>query len=275
MGTEFDNFEGGLDQQVDSAETAQTGASNSKKQAMQMYEDAMKQTLREDVNKEFIQIKGSMSAALEVVNVLSYTDSGNFVEVQKADKEKGIPRQTATMSQNVGLRILNKSDRAIPYKVEVFTSINGKLEPQIVDREIAPGAFADIPTKWATHLASKPEFSNKFANGFMKRAGKPVQVKPDMTSADILMAELEKYHFEYNKDMGLTVNDDAVKLQIGKKVKDAEGKEKWVVQDEFKEVFAYLEVGKRGLTGEKRTKFDSQDLAANYINRLAHEAGLA
>jgi hypothetical protein len=67
-----------------------------------------------------------------------------------------------------------------------------------------------------------------------------------------------------------------MKLNVAAKKKVGD-QTKWIVKPEFEKAFGYLNnakaPGKKGRATATGAKYTTQDMAANYINKLLHENG--
>lgn len=228
--------------------------------------DAMKEAFKEVAGTaEFKEKHCALSSSLKVVNSLGYGATGGIVVDKNSDKEG---RALAPTSQIVGYRVQNIGQTPIAYTTEVWTKdADGHYVSEKVVKSIAPGAFADLTRQYMTMLCANPEFSFQLANGKMVRGS------GNRGGENDIKAELEAHYFSFNKEEQLEINSDEVKLSIA--VKGADGK--WTVKPEFAEVFGYLDnekaKGPRS-KGEAGPKYNSSDMAANYVMKLMKEANL-
>ncbi|MEM4385396.1 MAG: hypothetical protein QXD03_02475 [Candidatus Anstonellales archaeon] len=230
----------------------------------------MRELLRETVatDPDFDKKLNRLSNSIEVVNVLGFGDAGNIVRSKEAEvvKEDGtVQKALNTVSQVVGYIVKNIGNEPIKYLTEVYTKdpATGKYVGTKVEKVMNPGETAILTRMYLTLLCSAPEFSFQLANGSIVRGS--AKVKP----GDV-KGELEAHYFKFNKETGLQVNDDTVKLNVGMKVGD-----KWVVKPEFEETFGFLNNPKEEKAAKRAaSKYTAQDYAANYIHRLVKEAGL-
>lgn len=230
--------------------------------------EAMKAAIQETAltDPEFKQKLKSLSDSLEVVNTLGFGDSGNIVLDKSSTADK---RKVVSTSQIVGYRVRNIGDVPIKYQTEVWTQgEDGKFVPTKTEKVIAPGATAELTRQFMTMLCAQPEISFTLANGKIIRGAGTISSKS-------LKDELEAHYFRFDKDengVKKQVNDDSVKLNVGRKVDG-----KWVVKDEYVETFGFLNNpkpgGRRGGRKSARDKYSAQDLAANYIRKMIEEHG--
>lgn len=269
MANELENFEA-LDQNagagVQNTRSENDAAKAARKAALSA---AMQATIAES-GDDYLKVKGSNSANIVITRVLGFGETGNIIETKKKDAD-GNGREVGAIAKNVGYKIQNVGSAPITYATEVFAKdASGKFVGSIVQKQIAPGETVAISRKYMTLFGCKPEFSNKFANGKLVRTSAGGKAVPGNVN---LEAELEAYTFVFN-DKEISVNDESIKDQIGKKV-SVDGKNKYVVIPEYEEVFGYLNNAPVKAAGRQaKPAFDSQDLASNYIYRLASESGL-
>lgn len=212
----------------------------------------------------------SLTDSIAVVNTLGYGDSGNIVVDQNAKPAEGKTRALVSTSQIVGYKIQNNGAQPIKYMTEVYAkNEQGVWVGQKTEKILEPGAYADLTRKYMTIFCAQPEISFQLANGKIIRGSGSVK------SGDI-DAELEAHYFVFS-DKDAKVNSDTIKLNVAKKGKTEDGTTKWIVKDEFAETFGYLNNAK---TSSKRTrgskaagsKYNGQDMAANYIYRMLQES---
>ena len=252
----MDNVFTNLDTTAPAVETEKP-AQNKRKEKIAAMKEAIKTTISEDPT--FVQKLRSLSDSIEVVNTLGFGDSGNIV----VDKTKKDGRALTVTSAIVGYRIRNIGEEPVKYITEVHAQDEtGKFVGTKQEMFLAPGATADLTRQYMTMFCAQPEISFQVANGKIIRGSGAKGEKS-------LKAELEAYYFSFNKQEDgnkLQVNDDSVKLNVGEKVNG-----KWVVKPEFVETFGFLNNPKEGRRGGRKSsgeKYNAQDMAANYINRL-------
>jgi len=230
--------------------------------------DAMKKDFEQAVLNDttLLDRKGIYSDALEVVNSLGWGDKGNIVlNPDETSEERLLP-----VSKNVGYRVINNGDDAIQYQTEVwaYDEQAGKFIGTPVTKVIAPGQTADLSRMYMTMFAARPEVSFRFANGIVVKGSGSKAAKTG------LKGELETYHFRFEKDEAgekKQINDDSVKLNVGEKIGG-----KWVVKQQFQEVFGFLNNDKEETKTAKAKKltYTAQDLAAHYVRKLMKDAGI-
>ena len=144
----------------------------------------------------------------------------------------------------------------ISYTTEEFTKgADGIFVGNVVEKTIAPGQTVNISRKYLAVLTSQPEFSFTLSNG------KIVSPKRNFSNIN---DHLSAHYFKFDDDT--KVNDDSVKVSI-----DADG----VVKPEFQDVFGYLNNPRQGRAKRQPgQKFTTQDLAANFVQKLIKEQGI-
>lgn len=223
---------------------------------------AMKAALKETVQTtpDFAQKLRRLSGSIKVVNTLGAGKGGNIV-VDKSAGGEGRPLKPT--SQIVGYKIQNIGTEAIEYTTEEYTKDeNGKWVGNVVTKTLAPNEIVDLTRQYMTMFCAQPEISFTLANGKIVNSSKK--------NAKSLKEELSAYYFSFNKDENgnsLQVNDDEVKLAVD----DENG----VVKPEYEKTFGYINNPKEGRAARvKGQKFTTQDLAANYINKMLQEKGI-
>ena len=224
---------------------------------------AMKEALRETVSTDssFSEKLRRLSNSIKVVHTLGYGKGGNIVVDKNASSSD--KRALKPTSAICGYEIQNIGDEAIEYQTEEFAQDEtGKFVGTVIKKVLAPGATACLTRQYMTMFCAQPEISFTLANGKIVSSSKK--------NAKNLKEELAAYYFSFNKDESGTapqVNDDEVKLSVD----DENGK----VKPEYVATFGYLNNPKEGkVRGAKGgAKFTTQDLAANYINKLLHQEG--
>lgn len=267
--TDFGKLDG--EQAAPEAAVEVEGATTSKNAARKAEAEKMVALLKDKIEKD-PTFKGrhcSLSKDVVVINSLGFGDSGNIVVDKNGkaflgkDGKERLPLERT--SQIVGYRVQNIGEKTINYTTEVYKQDeNGVFVGERMEKALEPGGFADLSRKYMTMFASMPELSFQLANGKIVRG--PGKIK----SGDV-DAVLESFYFTFS-DRSVKVNSDSVKLNISTKKKGADGTVKWVVKDEFVETFGYLNNAKPAGTGRQRagsrTKWTTQDMAANYIQSL-------
>lgn len=245
----------------DGFDTEQTSEQDKKERAKVMkmeFEDALL------ADPEMSNKLRSLSDSVQVENSLGFGDKGNII-VDKTKEE----RTLIETSQIVGYRVKNIGSQPIKYQTEEWKlGEDGLYESTKVEKELAPGGVVDLTRKYMTIFCARPEISFTLANGkIIKGSG--------AKTAKTFDSELESYYFRFNKDengVQKQINDDDVKLNVGKKVGD-----EWVVKSKFVSTFGYLNNPAPDNKGERRSskeKYTRQDMEANLINKLIEEAGL-
>lgn len=235
----------------------------------------MSKLLSDTLNQDptFLQRHKALSNSVIVVNTLGYGEGGNIVVDEVTKNLPKDQRRLVPTSQIVGYRVKNVGNVAIKYLTEEYVQNkeDGTWVGNRVQKVLEPGEVADLTRKYMTIFCAQPEISFQLANGKIVRGSSTV--KPGDVEG-----ELEAHYFTFN-NKEVKVNSDEVKLNIATKKKQADGTFKWVVKPEFEKTFGYLnnpklEAGRSRRAGSKKERFSTQDVAANYINRLIEEAGL-
>lgn len=249
------------------AEVKAPEAADKKKERLKMMSALMKETISKDPS--FTQKLKSLSDKLAVTNTLGYGDGGNIVVDESTKNLPKDQRKLVTTSQIVGYRLQNIGDVPIKYITEEFTkNAEGVYEGSRVERVAKPGASFDLTRKYMTIFCSQPEISFQLSNGKIVRGSGAVKEND-------IDGELEAHYFSFN-DKNIKVNNDDVKINVAKKVTVGD-ETKWVVKAEFEKTFGYLNnaktPGRKGRTAGAGKQFTTQDMAANYINKLLQENG--
>jgi hypothetical protein len=266
MANDLDQFASLGEVNTNAGKSDTDAAKAARKAALQA---ALQKTLNEN-GQEYLKIKGTNSANVQVVNVLGFGEDGGLIQVSKKGDKDG--RKVAPSPKNVGYAVQNIGNAPIPYSTEEFVQdAEGKYVGTVVRKEIAPGEIINISRKYMTLLCADPTISNKLANGKLVKTSAGGKAVPGAVNID---AELESYTFVFN-DKNISVNDESVKIQIGTPVEGPDGKKKYVVADKYVSTFGFLNNATEKVAKQSTGKqFDSQDVAANYIYRLAKESGL-
>lgn len=271
MASELEQFDQ-LSQEVTETTSKAKSDNEAAKAARQAaMNEAMQKTLAES-QAEYMQKRGSLSNSVNVTRVFGFGANGNIIQTQKADPTNNVDRKVGQTSKNVGYQIENIGTVAIPYMTETFADDgNGHWVGTPVRKELQPGETAMLSRKYMTLFGADPTISNKFANGKLVRSSSGAKALPGVANLD---AELEAYNFNFS-DKNNSVNDESIKTQIGEQVNDGE-KTRWVVLPEYQETFGYLNntPERKQPAKKKGLGLDGQDLAANYIYRLAQEQGV-
>ena len=206
------------------------------------------------------------SGAVSVLKTLSYSDNGGLI----LDKATG---KKVPTSKIVGYRLQNISkDCEIPYITEEYTAQKAedgsvRWVGQKVEKVLKPGEIIDLTKKYMTFFCSMPEISFELANGKIVRGP---------AKASTVDEEMEAHYFAF-ADSGVTVNSDAVKVNVGKKVKAADGTVGWVVKPEHEVTFGFLnnveKATRKAGSGTGKKSYSAQDVNANYIYELFSTKG--
>lgn len=240
---------------------------NDKKAAKKEKKDKVIRMMKETVasDPDFKERLHKFSANVEVVNSLGFGDGGNIVVDGK--KENG-ERNLVKTSKIIGYAVRNNGDQPIPYITEEFAkNEEGVWVGQKVDKVLGPGETINLSRKWMTVFASQPEISFVLANGKIVRG--PATNKAGKEDID---KELEAHYFAFD-DKDKKVNDDTVKKNVGKKGKDATGKQAWVVKAEYEKEFGFLNNVKEKAERKAKEKqtITATDAMANYIRLITQE----
>jgi hypothetical protein len=199
----------------------------------------------------------TLSNSIECVNTLGYGKNGNIVLDKNSAERKLKPTSTT-----VGYVFKNIGNTAIQYKTELFHDDGtGKFVGEVVEKTWNPGETIMLSRKYTTIMCAIPEISFTLANGKIVASSKKISKTGGIDE------ELSAYYFAFNKDENgnaLQVNDDEVKLAID----TADG----IIKDEYIETFGFLKNPKSVKLPRQNggSSFTTQDLAANYFNRLCN-----
>lgn len=180
------------------------------------------------------------------INISKTDNEGNHVKFR---------RVSANESKIVGYIIRNTGTNPIDYKTEVYAvDENGKWVGQEVDKVLAPGDEAQITRKYLAQRAIQPDLFCKLANGVM--TGK-------VANGATIDEALASHYFQYSPELDMDVHSPEVKIQIGVP-KLQNGKERYIVADEYAETFGWLNNAKEtaGRRAGKKpgSKFDKYDV---------------
>ncbi len=233
----------------------------------------MSALLKETINADptYVQKLKSLSNSVIVLNTLGYGEGGNIIVDEATKNLPKEERKLVTTSQIVGYRVQNVGNTPIKYNTEEFAkNEEGVFVGTRVEKTLAPGATADLTRKYMTIFCATPEISFQLGNGKIVRGSGAVKDND-------IEGELEAHYFSFS-DKTVKVNSDTIKLNVAAKKKGADGQPKWIVKPEFEKAFGYLNnakaPGKRGRSASNGPKFNAQDAAANFINRLMQEHNL-
>jgi hypothetical protein len=258
---EQNNLENVFGQSSDMSGAAEVASNAEKKEKIKKMKESLKETLSTDAS--FASRIHTLSQSIEVVNTLGYGKGGNIVVDKKASSADN--RVLKPTSAICGYRLKNIGDTPIEYTTEEYTQDEtGKFVGSVVTKSWAPGTTIDLTRQYTTMLCSIPEISFVLANGKIVASSRKASKK-----GTSLKDELASYYFSFDKngEDGPQVNDDEVKLSVD----DANGK----VKAEFVATFGYLNNPKEGrVRAAKGQKFSTQDMAANYIQKLLKEQGM-
>lgn len=257
--TNFDNLDAGNVVVNEAGVDKKKARQDEKKARVEKMKNLYNETIREDPTMS--ARLNTLSDKLIVVNTLGFGDSGNIVVDPKSES-----RALVSTSSIVGYRVKNIGDTPIEYTTEVFTkNEDGVFVGSMVSKTLAPGETADFTRKYMTSFCAVPEISFVLQNGKI--------VRGSSSNKNDIDAELEAYYFSFS-DSNIKVNSDEIKLNVGTKMKQADGTTKWVVKPEFEEIFGYLNNAKdkskrsRGKGGTSKEPYSVQRISANYIHKL-------
>lgn len=264
----FTNFnELNSEASVDTVVNAADEKKLAKKAKLQEMANVFKQSLSEDPTlKDKINL---LSESIAVVHTLGFGDSGNIIlDKSKADGERS--GALVATSQIVGYQVQNTGKTPVQYMTEEYAQDGtGVWVGTKVQKTLEPGATTELTRKYMTIFCSQPEISFKLQNGKIIRGSGTI--RPNDVDG-----ELEAYYFIFN-DKNIKVNSDEVKLNIATKTTVEGGASKWIVKDEFVSTFGYLNNEKSATKksrGSKATsRYTTQDMAANFIQKLISESG--
>lgn len=230
-----------------------------RKEQNQVLVDCMKSRMHKD--PEFLTKVKTMSHALEVVHTLTFSDKGGLV-LNKEASAANATRTLKAVPAIVGYEVKNIGDTPIAYKSAVCTKgADGIFTETPCDCVLNPGETAYLPRQYMTMLTAAPEFSFELANGKIVKGSGGTKV------GNSTRANLEAYYFSFNKESGLSVNDDSVVIPVGDQVEEG----KWVVKPEFEAVFGFLNNPKKSASKGTRTrksaaeKVDRSTYLSNYV----------
>lgn len=192
--------------------------------------------------------RGSLSQSVEISQVLGFgPEGGNIILNHEATKATG-KRVMTNVTKIVGYTIKNKSKAPISILTEKYAPDgNGTYVGTPVIETVAPGQVIPLSRKYFALNGVRPEFGQTFSNG-----GLVLKTRNQIEDAD-LTDILESASFRYYKSLGMRVNDDSVKVQIGVQIEGA-----WKVQDEYVETFGFLNNEPVAKTrGSKKSKTES------------------
>jgi hypothetical protein len=248
-------------QNAEMASTTEVAANAEKKEKIRKMKESLRETLTTDAS--FTSRIHTLSQSIEVVNTLGCGKNGNIVVDKKASSADN--RVLKPTSAICGYRLKNIGSAPIEYTTEEYTKDEtGKFVGSVVTKTWAPGTTIDLTRQYTTMLCSIPEISFVLANGKIVASSRKAAKK-----GATLRDELSSYYFSFDKngEDGPQVNDDEVKISVD----DANGK----VKPEFEATFGFLNNPKEGrVRAAKGQKFSTQDMAANYIQKLLKEQGM-
>lgn len=242
--------------QAEGAVVAPSTADEDKKAAKSEQKKEMKEKFQESCanDPDFLKKIGTMSDSLKVVHSLGYGVGGNLIQNKTASGERKL-EQVPTI---VGYEIQNIGSEPITYTTEEYVKdADGKYVGTVTTKVLAPQATAFLARQYMTMLLCATEYSFSIANGKMVQSSRKKSGKAS------LKAELESYYFTFNKEEGLSVNDDSVKVSIDEDVNGVR-----VIKDAYLSTFGYLNNPKERKAKSAHKEVTKQALAANYVKSL-------
>lgn len=236
-----------------------TAKDSARKQEERMMIDLVKQ--RADADPTFKERVGTMSASLEVVHTMTYTDKGGLA-VNEEESKRQEKRVLKTIPEIVGYEVKNVGDAPIAYKTAVCEKgADGIYVDHPVDAVLNPGETAFLTRQYMTMLTSAPEFSFELANGKIVKG-------PGATKAGKSVKEiLESFHFTFSKESGKSVNDDEIVIPVANQA----APNVWVVKPEFEKVFGLLNNPRKAKKAERAkggAKITKNAVHANYVHTV-------
>lgn len=153
-------------------------------------------------------------------------------ETTTASGKNNVYRKVTSQPDNVGYIIQNVSDKPIDYTTCLYTKNDeGKYVGEEVKKTLAPQEETAIARPYLTRLALQEEFNLCLGNGkiICKIGNKSKDAK----------SLLESPYFSFDSSVGLDVNSPEIKDLIHEIV-DVNGVQKYVVKEEYVELFGYL-----------------------------------
>lgn len=184
-------------------------------------------------------------------------------EITTAGGKNNVYRKVTSQPDNVGYIIQNISDKPIEYKTKLYTKNDeGKYVGEEVMKTLAPGEKTPIARPYLTLLALQEEFNLALANGkiICKIGNKNKDAK----------AMLESPYFSFDSSVGLDVNSPEIKDLIHEVI-DVNGVQKYVVKDEYTELFGHLNnEAEKSATGRRGGKAKSSAIKPPQHEVAAH-----
>lgn len=236
------------------------------KSALNQVKSELKEQLKS--NPEMAKAMGSLSDSVEIVKILAAGKANNIIKNRDGVlTEKGKVKLEA-ISANVGVVIKNVGTEPINYTTDVYTANEaGIFVGQPVQRTLAPGAEAPLTRKCLTLLGSSVPFNLRFKNGSI--------VSGHASRKQSMDEYLSSFYFKFDKELGISVNDDDVKEAVDTEQPDGTMK----VRPEYLETFGYLNnpVEKPVRTAKKSdgTDLNTSEVMAAYLRQLLSERGEA
>ncbi len=255
----IDNFDA-LEQNVGAEEEVKKEIKKSeRKQRTEEMRQVFQKAYEED--KTIIERAGAASEGMAVIKTLGYGDDGGIIR----GEDKG---DLISVSKIVGYLLKNVGSAPVEYRTEEFKEVDGQWVGEAVVKVAKPGDEFALSKKNMTILAARPEYAMQFSNGTVKKTSK-------QNKTNSVEGELTAYAFRFT-DENLKVNDDAIKTNISKKTKGADGKDFWKIDAKFEAAFGFLynEKEKGGKRRESKAQVDKRLLEAVYLTQLIENAGL-
>ena len=257
---------------AENAAPVETGVEAPKATKKSNEEDkALVANLKNTVNTDasYVEAHGKLSGAIEVVNTLGFSDTGDQIH-DKAASEKAGKRVLAPVGRIVGYIVKNNSSEAIPYTTYNCTpKADGTGYDAVeVQATLAPGKPAILSKRHLIQMACKPEISFQLANANLKKAPNQKIVGASLEGIE------DKFSLAFNKNedgSSISVHNAKVKKQIGEKDGD-----KWHVKKEYAQVLGFVENEKPVKERATRTagpKYSSRDAQSLYVAQLFAGAG--
>ena len=265
---DFVDFENMGDGVADATEKEETGEKAAKRKAKKEDMQAKVEAFQKKVSDpEFAKRLKKFSGAVSVINTLGYGENGGLILDKKTGNKVPTPKIVGYKLQNIS------TDIEIPYITEEYEpqkAEDGSVRwvGKKVDKVLKPGETIELTRKYMTFFCSMPEISFELANGKIIRGS---------ANAHTVDEVMEAHYFAFS-DSSNKVNSDSIKINIGKKVKSANGTTGWVVKPEYEKAFGFLNNNSTGKTAKKsggstKKSYSAQDVNANYIYELFSTKG--
>lgn len=263
MSTNFESLDGNKEEEV------VVTVDNKKKSKTPNYIKEFVQEVREnpELKEELFRLSGSV----KVKNTLSYGETGDLIQVEKGVKVKKEDgrivtegRKLAPTAEIIGYLFENIGDEPIHYETEVYKEVDGKLESEVVSKELLPGEEVALSRKYSTLFTSQAALSHKLANA------RVICQKVDTKTKEQI---LESSYITFTEP-GISVHDADIKIpvadRIGEETVNDKTKGIYKVKPEYFETFAFLDIVKE-TTGKGKGKSSTNlkgAATADFIRRL-------